>query len=104
MGDPVFAAWLNQGLDPRSRATVNSLWGQSDALGQMSAGPILGWLAIARSVPFALAVSGVLRAPALGLIGRALSRGSAGTLPPDEMEPQDLSRVVVEPPEAQRPS
>lgn len=104
VGDPVFAAWLNQGLDPRSRATVNSLWGQSDALGQMSAGPILGWLAIARSVPFALVVSGVLRAPALGLIGRALNRGSAGTLPPDQMEPQDLSRVVVEPPEAQRPS
>lgn len=104
VGEPVFAAWVNQGLDPRSRATVNSMWGQSDALGQMAAGPVLGWLAIARSVPFALVVSGVLRAPALGLIGRALRRGTVGTLPPEEMEPQDLGDVVIEPPEANRPS
>lgn len=104
VGEPVFAAWINQGLDPRSRATVNSLWGQSDALGQMAAGPVLGWLAIARSVPFALVVSGILRAPALGLIGRALKRGTVGTLPPEEMEPQDLGDVVIEPPVGNRPS
>lgn len=104
VGEPVFAAWINQGLDPRSRATVNSLWGQSDALGQMAAGPVLGWLALARSVPFALVVSGVLRAPALGLIGRALRRGTVGTLPPEEMEPQDLDSVTIDPPEANRPS
>jgi DHA3 family tetracycline resistance protein-like MFS transporter len=102
--EPVFAAWLNQGLDPRSRATVNSLWGQSDALGQMAAGPLLGWFAIARSVRFALVVSGVLRAPALALIGRALRKGTVGTLPPEEMEAQDLGGAVSEPPLGPRPS
>jgi MFS transporter, DHA3 family, tetracycline resistance protein len=102
--EPVFAAWLNQGLDPRSRATVNSLWGQSDAFGQMAAGPVLGFIAIGRSVRAAIVVSGLLRAPALWLIGRALKTGTVGTVAPEDMEPQDLRDVVVEPPHGEKPA
>ncbi len=63
--EPVFTAWLNQGLDPATRATMNSLGGQADALGQAAGGPPLGVVATRVSVPGALVVSGLLRAPAL---------------------------------------
>jgi MFS transporter, DHA3 family, tetracycline resistance protein len=94
---PIYAAWINQGLDPRSRATINSVGSQVDALGQMSAGPGLGFVAVARSVQAAIVVSGLLRLPALGLFARALRRGSVGTVSPDEMEtvPLQVDKVDV---------
>ncbi len=84
--DPVFTAWVNQGLDPATRATVNSMGTQSDAIGQTAGGPPLGLIASAVSVPAALVVSGLLRAPALLLYARAIKRGSVGTLAPDEID------------------
>ena len=84
--DPVFTAWVNQGLDPATRATVNSMGTQSDAIGQTAGGPPLGAIASVVSVPAALVVSGLLRAPALLLYARAIRRGSVGTLTPDEID------------------
>ena len=84
--DPVFTAWVNQGLDPATRATVNSMGTQSDAIGQTAGGPPLGAIASVVSVPAALVVSGLLRAPALLLYARAIRRGSVGTLAPDEID------------------
>jgi DHA3 family tetracycline resistance protein-like MFS transporter len=78
---PVFDAWINQGLDPASRATINSLGSQADAIGQAAGGPVLGLIGN-RSVPAALVVSGLLRAPALLLYKRAITRGSVGTAEP----------------------
>ena len=40
--DPVFTAWINQGLDPKTRATINSMGSQADAVGQAAGGPVLG--------------------------------------------------------------
>jgi MFS family permease len=84
--DPVFTAWVNQGLDPATRATVNSMGTQSDAIGQTAGGPPLGVIASAISVPVALVVSGLLRLPTLALYARAIRRGSVGTLAPDEID------------------
>jgi DHA3 family tetracycline resistance protein-like MFS transporter len=84
--DPVFTAWVNQGLDPATRATVNSMGTQSDAIGQTVGGPPLGIIASAISVPAALVVSGLLRLPTLALYARAIRRGSVGTLAPDEID------------------
>ena len=85
LNDPLTAAWVNQGLDPASRATVNSLAGQADALGQVVGGPLLGWVALARSVRAAIVVSGLLRLPALLLFARTLrpdaSRPDPGAAP-----------------------
>src|SRR4029079_19098661 len=39
--EPIFDAWVNQGLDPATRATVNSMGSQSDAIGQADGGPEL---------------------------------------------------------------
>jgi predicted MFS family arabinose efflux permease len=87
--DPVFTAWVNQGLDPSTRATVNSMSTQSDAIGQTAGGPPLGMIASVVSVPAALVVSGLLRLPALALYARAIRRGSVGTLAPDDI-PDEL--------------
>lgn len=75
---PIFTAWINQGLDPRTRATINSMGGQADAIGQVAGGPVLGVIGN-RSVPIALGVSGLLKLPALLLYARARRRGSART-------------------------
>lgn len=81
--DPVFDAWVNQGLDPATRATINSMGSQSDAIGQAAGGPALGVIGNA-SVPAALVVSGVLRLPALLLYARAIKRGTVGTVKPTD--------------------
>jgi DHA3 family tetracycline resistance protein-like MFS transporter len=82
---PVFDAWINQGLDPKTRATINSLGSQSDAIGQAAGGPVLGLIGNA-SVPIALVVSGVLRLPSLLLYALAIKRGTVGTVvPADEV-------------------
>ena len=83
---PVFTAWINQGLDPATRATINSMGGQADAVGQAMAGPAVGGVASAVSVPWALSFAGLLRLPILILYLRAIRRGTVGTLPPDEMD------------------
>jgi MFS transporter, DHA3 family, tetracycline resistance protein len=85
--EPIFTAWINQGLDPASRATVNSLGGQMDALGQMAGGPALGVVAVWRSVQSAIVVSGLLRLPSLALFGRTLRQPPAeGHIAPDALD------------------
>ncbi len=84
--DPVFTAWINQGLEPGTRATINSMGSQADAVGQAAGGPALGLIATRVSTPAALATSALLSAPALLLYLRAIRRGSVGTLTPDQME------------------
>jgi DHA3 family tetracycline resistance protein-like MFS transporter len=85
--EPIFTAWINQGLDPATRATVNSMGSLSDAVGQSAGGPVLGAIAGLVSVPAALVASGLLRAPALLLYRRAIRRGTVGTVAPGEMDP-----------------
>jgi DHA3 family tetracycline resistance protein-like MFS transporter len=72
---PVFTAWLNRGLESETRATVNSMAGQMDAIGQVVGGPTIGAVAVAWGVPAAIAASGILRTPALALYARVLRRG-----------------------------
>jgi MFS transporter, DHA3 family, tetracycline resistance protein len=68
---PLTSAWINQNLDSQVRATVHSMFGQIDAIGQIAGGPGVGLLANLASVATAVTTSGVLLSPALFLIGRA---------------------------------
>lgn len=68
---PLQTAWINQKLDSRVRATVHSMFGQVDAIGQITGGPGVGLIANLISVVAAIATSGLLLTPALFLIGRA---------------------------------
>jgi DHA3 family tetracycline resistance protein-like MFS transporter len=83
---PIFTAWINQGLDPATRATINSMGGQADAVGQALAGPVVGGVGRAVSVPWAISLAGLLRLPILFLYLRAIRRGTVGTVPPEVME------------------
>ena len=65
--DPLFLAWVNRGLNPRTRATVLSAFGQGDAVGQVAFGPVIGWIGLARSASAAIVTSAALLGPAVGL-------------------------------------
>lgn len=67
--DPIFTAWINQSLNPRVRATVLSMSGQVDALGQVVGGPAVGLLGNI-SVRAALATSAIIWAAATPLYWR----------------------------------
>ncbi len=70
---PLFAAWLNGYLEPQTRATVFSLNSQTDALGQIAGGPLLGLLANV-SLRGAFGAAGVLLLPAVLLYWRLLHK------------------------------
>lgn len=71
---PLQTAWINQKLDSKVRATVHSMFGQVDAIGQIGGGPGVGLIANLVSVSAALVTSGLLLTPALYLVGRANAR------------------------------
>jgi MFS family permease len=74
--NPVFTTWLNENItDSSVRATVISMTGQSDAIGQVAGGPGLGLLGTVFSLRTALLAGGALLAPALALYGRAIRHG-----------------------------
>jgi MFS transporter, DHA3 family, tetracycline resistance protein len=79
--DPVQRAWLNQSLEPSTRATLFSVDGQANALGQIAAGPVLGVIARA-SIPAALVISGALLLPALAVFYRESRRAPIPPSPP----------------------
>ncbi len=71
---PLQTAWINQKLDSQVRATVHSMFGQVDAIGQVLGGPIVAGIAALSSAVASLVTSGLLLAPALFFVGRANSQ------------------------------
>ena len=80
---PVQRAWLNRSLDPSNRATLFSVDGQADALGQIVGGPIIGVVASGISIRVALVSSAALLTLALPLFVRALGQAPRVRLKPD---------------------
>jgi hypothetical protein len=74
--EPLYLAWLNQHTESDVRATVLSLAGQVDAVGQIAGGPLFGLVATAISTGAAIAAASCVLAPALLLYRLALRRGS----------------------------
>jgi DHA3 family tetracycline resistance protein-like MFS transporter len=73
---PLWDIWVNQQItDSSIRATVNSITGQADAVGQAAGGPVLGVVGNAFGTGAALAGGALLLAPALALYGRAIRHG-----------------------------
>jgi MFS transporter, DHA3 family, tetracycline resistance protein len=84
---PISMTWINQQItDSSVRATVISISGQSDAIGQVAGGPGLGALGTLFSLRTALLAGGALLAPALALYARAIRHG--GIEPELEALPQ----------------
>jgi len=71
---PLQTAWVNQKLDSQVRATVHSMFGQVDAIGQVLGGPVVAVIASVGSAVASLVTSSLLLSPALFFIGRANSQ------------------------------
>ncbi|HEX5688803.1 MAG TPA: MFS transporter, partial [Roseiflexaceae bacterium] len=81
LNGPLYTAWLNQNVNPRVRATVFSMSGQADALGQVAVGPVIGAVGAAVSLRAAMVLGGLLLSPALALYARALRRDRPAEFP-----------------------
>jgi DHA3 family tetracycline resistance protein-like MFS transporter len=76
LAGPLYTTWLNQQITESSvRATVLSISGQSNAIGQAAGGPVLGAIGNVWGIRAALATGGVVIAPALGFYARAIRHG-----------------------------
>lgn len=79
--DPLLTAWLNRLFPDASRATLFSIYGQADAVGQVAGGPVVGVLARQLSIGVALSASALILLPALPLyrkIARVLGQTASG--------------------------
>ena len=84
---PLYMTWLNQQItDSSVRATVISMSGQADAIGQAGGGPILGAIGNVWGIRAALSAGALLLLPALGLYARAIKHG--GREPEVDVLPQ----------------
>ena len=70
--EPVLAAWMNDHVDEKMRATVFSTSGQLDSFGQIIGGPIVGLVAQQVSIPWG---AGLYRFPA---VARAVLSAGGG--------------------------
>jgi DHA3 family tetracycline resistance protein-like MFS transporter len=74
INSPFFTAWINQGLDSRVRATIISMAGQMDAIGQVAGGPGVGVIAREMSMPAGLFSSAALLSPVIPILARQLGK------------------------------
>ena len=83
---PLYMIWLTQSItDSRVRATVLSMAGQADAVGQSGGGPLLGLTGNVLGIRAALLAGAAVLSPALGLYARTARRaGAAQPLPAPE--------------------
>ena len=72
LAEPLYLTWLNEGLEPRVRATVLSMGSQAEAFGEASAGPVIGAIGNLAGVRTALTVASLILSPALLLYARAI--------------------------------
>jgi DHA3 family tetracycline resistance protein-like MFS transporter len=71
--EPLYTTWINDQItESRVRATVLSISGQANAIGQAGGGPVLGALGNTWGIRAALVAGAGTIAPALALYGRAI--------------------------------
>jgi MFS family permease len=79
---PVENAWLNRHIPSTIRATVLSMNGQANAIGQVVGGPPLGAVANRFGIPAALTVSAILWSPTVAMFARLRPDQAAPGQPP----------------------
>jgi DHA3 family tetracycline resistance protein-like MFS transporter len=80
---PVSTALINQHIDSKVRATVLSMIGRVDAIGQILGGPVVGLIGMVRSLRAALATTAFILSPVVPLYGRIGRQGGS----PEEKRP-----------------
>lgn len=76
---PIQDGWLNRSIDPSVRATVFSVMGQADALGQLVGGPVIGAVGTRFGLRAAMVTAGLALSPALILYSRARRAGQVAS-------------------------
>lgn len=67
VNEPILNAWINRHIDDNARATILSINGQINSLGQIIGGPFIGVLAANISVSFGIACTAILLTPVIVL-------------------------------------
>ena len=80
---PVENAWLNRHIPSTIRATVLSMNGQANAIGQVAGGPPLGAVANRSGIPAAVTVSAIVWAPTVALFARLRPDQAEREQPPE---------------------
>lgn len=86
---PISAAWINQSLTPHVRATVLSLDAQTDAIGQIAGGPLLGLLAASSGTTAAMLTVSAFILPSLFLYVRTIRRHGHDVIGDDAGGPEE---------------
>jgi DHA3 family tetracycline resistance protein-like MFS transporter len=87
---PIQDAWLNRSINPSVRATVFSVMGQADALGQLAGGPAIGVVGTRFGLRAAMVTAGLALSPALLLYSRARHAGQVAS--PEMRQARDGAR------------
>jgi MFS transporter, DHA3 family, tetracycline resistance protein len=75
LADPLYTIWLNEQItDSSVRATVFSITGQADAIGQAAGGPVIGAIGNVWGIRAALLAGATALVPAAALFARAIGR------------------------------
>lgn len=77
---PLYNAWLIQNIEPRVRATVLSMVNQTNAIGQVAGGPVVGAVGTVYSLRSAITLAGVFLSPGIALYARYI-RGTVKSQP-----------------------
>ncbi|HAX25413.1 MAG TPA: hypothetical protein DCX80_10280, partial [Chloroflexi bacterium] len=91
INSPLTSAWINQSVDPRVRATVISMSGQADAIGQVAGGPGIGAIGSTMSLRAALSAATLALVPSLLLYTRALQQGEAPVVELEDDAPEEVT-------------
>lgn len=86
---PIYTTWLTQHIDAKVRATVLSMSGQVDALGQIVGGPPVGYIGSVISLRAAMIATSIILSPVLLLFALVSRRSKTG--PTD-----DIHQALVE--------
>jgi len=70
--EPLYTIWLTRNSDRRMRATIISMFGQVDAVGQIAGGPGVGYVGTVASIRAALLTTSAILAPTILFLLRAL--------------------------------
>lgn len=79
VNEPIYRAWMNQGMESNVRATVLSTMGQIDAFGQIIGGIIIGFIAKQVSISMGIVSAALILCPVILLYVFAINKNKGKT-------------------------
>jgi MFS transporter, DHA3 family, tetracycline resistance protein len=88
---PVYMTWMTQNTEANVRATVISMGGQVDALGQIIGGPPVGYVGTVFSLRAAIVAVSAILSPVLLLLVYAARKGKSRVVVVKEVEDEEVA-------------